>query len=103
MAVEPTALQPSSIVHRLSSTSSPEWDHALLSAHNPSLLQSWRWGEFKRQSGWSPYRLSVADTDGPLSSAIHAQVLFRSLPRLPFSIAYIPRGPVYTHDTVPNE
>ncbi len=90
-----------------------------------SLLQSWRWGELKEASGWSPLRLALHGTsvgavrEPPLPTVapnqptlpnangstgryqgeplICAQVLFRAVPRLPLpvSIAYVPRGPVY--------
>lgn len=81
-----------------------EWDCALLAAPNASLLQSWRWGEFKREADWSPFRIRVGEPlDGegarpPLS--VCAQVLFRTVPRLPFpvSIAYIPRWSVHVSD-----
>jgi peptidoglycan pentaglycine glycine transferase (the first glycine) len=70
------------------------WDH-LLSGAGAGLLQSWRWGEFKRQAGWEPVRLASAIRNGTA-----AQVLFRRLPRLPLpvSVAYIPRGPVALGD-----
>jgi lipid II:glycine glycyltransferase (peptidoglycan interpeptide bridge formation enzyme) len=69
------------------------WD-PVVSTQGASLLQSWRWGEFKRESGWSPYRIGVNSQAGPL---IYGQVLYRAIPRLPLavSIGYIPRGPVY--------
>jgi len=70
-----------------------EWD-PVISEQNASLLQSWRWGEFKRVSGWSPFRLGISSQSGPL---IFGQVLYRSIPRLPLpvSIGYLPRGPIY--------
>jgi peptidoglycan pentaglycine glycine transferase (the first glycine) len=70
-----------------------DWD-PVISQQGASLLQSWRWGEFKRESGWSPFRLGIGSPANPL---IYGQVLYRSIPRLPLpiSIGYIPRGPVY--------
>ncbi len=62
------------------------WDDQLRSL-NGHLLQSWRWGEFKRRSGWEVDRLAIPD-----GSAM-AQVLYRT--RGPVSVGYIPRGPAY--------
>lgn len=96
-------------LYKVSRVSQPEqWDR-IVALGNGGLLQSWRWGDFKRASGWSSSRLvlqqSLASQDSaaPYSSVslgdplICAQTLFRSVPRLPLpvSIAYIPRGPVY--------
>jgi peptidoglycan pentaglycine glycine transferase (the first glycine) len=69
------------------------WD-PLISEQNASLLQSWRWGEFKQTSGWSPFRFGIRSQSNPL---IYGQVLYRSMPHMPFpvSIGYLPRGPVY--------
>jgi peptidoglycan pentaglycine glycine transferase (the first glycine) len=70
-----------------------DWD-PVISEQGASLLQSWRWGEFKRESGWSPARIGIGS---PANSLIYGQVLYRSIPRLPLpiSIGYIPRGPIY--------
>ncbi|MCL5946888.1 MAG: aminoacyltransferase, partial [Chloroflexi bacterium] len=54
-----------------------------------SFLQSWRWGELRRESGWQPVRF-LAERDGALAGLI--QGLYR---RFYSSIAfvYVPRGP----------
>lgn len=62
------------------------WD-TQLRALNGHVLQSWRWGEFKRRSGWEVERISIPD-----GSAM-AQVLYRT--RGPVSVGYIPRGPAF--------
>jgi len=67
------------------------WD-ASLTAAGGDLLQSWGWGEFKRAHGWSVERVRVA---GPGGEAL-AQILFRQ--KGPFSIGYLPRGPVNAYD-----
>ncbi|MEO8288238.1 MAG: peptidoglycan bridge formation glycyltransferase FemA/FemB family protein [Chloroflexota bacterium] len=69
------------------------WD-PVIEQENASLLQSWRWGEFKRATDWSPFRLGIDSHDSP---CIYGQVLYRALPRLPLpvSVGYLPRGPIY--------
>lgn len=64
-----------------------EWD-AVVDRLSGSLLQSWRWGDFKSRHGWSAQRLLLTSDDEP---CVAAQVLFRHLG--PFTAAYVPRGP----------
>ncbi len=67
------------------------WD-ALLVSEDGDLLQSWLWGEFKQRHGWVTERVLVEAGAG---SAM-AQILFRK--RGPFTVAYMPRGPVLGPD-----
>ena len=55
------------------------------------MLQSYAWGEFKRQHNWPALRvlLTEAGSDRPVAGA---QILFREMAGL--SVAYIPKGPV---------
>lgn len=73
-------------------TSATEWD-ALIATHaGAHPLQTWGWGEVKRESGWGAWRVAVTEDSGKLRAA--AQVLTRRVPRVPLSMIYIPRGPV---------
>ena len=63
-----------------------DWDSAR--AHQGGhFLQSWRWGSFKSEFGWSVQRASVTSDHG---TAL-AQILFQR--RGPVSAGYVPRGP----------
>ena len=64
-----------------------EWDESLTRLDG-DLLQSWKWGAFKQAHGWVPERIRVS---GPAGDAM-AQLLFRH--RGPYSIGYLPRGPI---------
>ncbi len=63
-------------------------------------IQSWEWGEVKRESGgWIPVRLVGEKDSGEI--VVSALMLFRKIPKTGKSIAYVPRGPVL--DTKNNE
>lgn len=67
------------------------WNEFVAWSPTGDLLQSFEWGELKRQSGWHPIRLA-AERDGRLVGAI--SLLRRRLPYVNRSILYAPRGPV---------
>jgi peptidoglycan pentaglycine glycine transferase (the first glycine) len=64
-----------------------DWTNAT-SGMQSSILQGWRWGEFKRRHGWEATRLVVEESGQTVAAA---QVLRR--PVGPMSVLYIPRGP----------
>ncbi|MCO5221683.1 MAG: peptidoglycan bridge formation glycyltransferase FemA/FemB family protein [Thermomicrobiales bacterium] len=67
------------------------WNESLanLDGH---LLQTWQWGEFKREHGWRPERVAIGERE----TRAMAQVLFRH--KGPASVGYVPRGPVVAPD-----
>ncbi len=74
--------------------SAEKWHQALLTLTNPHPLQSWQWGQFKSRWGWSalPRLLDIDINQQPPLAA--AMILKRKVPRLPFSILYVPKGPI---------
>ncbi|MDY7040009.1 MAG: peptidoglycan bridge formation glycyltransferase FemA/FemB family protein [Chloroflexota bacterium] len=71
------------------------WDSALLSLPTNHVLQSWSWGEFKADYGWTATRLLFIQ-EGQVRAA--AQVLRRQLPHLPLAVMYVPKGPAMDYD-----
>jgi lipid II:glycine glycyltransferase (peptidoglycan interpeptide bridge formation enzyme) len=67
------------------------WDTALLGLPDPQALQTWDWGAFKERWGWQADRW-VWEREGRPAAA--AQVLQRRLGGTPFTLAYVPRGPL---------
>ena len=65
----------------------------------PHALQSWVWGSFKARWGWSAMPLVVRDGAGTPRAA--AMALKRPLPWLPFSILYVPKGPILDYENAP--
>lgn len=72
------------------------WDSFVGGHENGHLLQSWGWGELKRGAGWRPRRFALWDQEQQCLVGA-AQVLCRTLPRVPLRaghLAYVPEGPV---------
>lgn len=67
-----------------------EWRNALLSIRYAHVLQSWAWGEIKARHGWTPHRVVFKENN---STVACAQILRRPLPRTPFGVVYVPKGP----------
>lgn len=67
-----------------------EWDSALASLPYAHVLQSWAWGEIKTRHGWRATRVLFRENDMTVAAA---QVLRRPLPRTPFGVMYVPKGP----------
>lgn len=67
------------------------WNNFVANSQSGHLMQSCEWGDFKVATGWQVQRVGL-ERNGKLIAG--AQILLRSLPRLPFSIAYIPKGPI---------
>ncbi|MCS6882549.1 MAG: peptidoglycan bridge formation glycyltransferase FemA/FemB family protein [Oscillochloridaceae bacterium] len=71
--------------------------NAFVDAHpQGSLLQHGAWGELKTGSGWRARRIAVLGADGdPIAGAL---LLIRA--RYGLSVAYTPRGPLFSGDPV---
>jgi lipid II:glycine glycyltransferase (peptidoglycan interpeptide bridge formation enzyme) len=77
------------------------WRQALGALPNAHPLQSWTWGQFKSRWGWSaiPCLLTIAESSwNPLAAAM---VLKRDVPRLPYSVLYVPKGPILDYNDGP--
>jgi len=66
------------------------WNEAVAGLPNAHVLQSYEWGEFKGRHGWQPSRLLLV-RDGELLAT--ASALLRRLPRGPWGVMYVPKGP----------
>lgn len=79
-------------------TSPTTWEHALAHLPKAHALQSWAWGQLKARWGWQakPYLMKVGDNGW--ESVAAAMVLKRKVPYSPFSVLYVPRGPVLDYN-----
>jgi len=67
-----------------------DWDQYLLTAKDYTIFQSYGWGEYKLQQGWTPRRYAAFDKNNRVIGM--AQVLCKSLP-LGLKMLWIPGGP----------
>lgn len=67
------------------------WDSLVAGHPFGHPLQCFGWGNVKAASGWRVDRLAVYDGD---TFRAGAQVLTRAFPGLPFTMTYVPRGPI---------
>ncbi|MFP3896182.1 MAG: lipid II:glycine glycyltransferase FemX [Anaerolineales bacterium] len=65
------------------------WDDWVAQSPKGHLLQTWAWGELKDDFGWTPRRLALVEGNAFLAGA---QILYRDVG--PFTLGYIPKGPV---------
>lgn len=72
-----------------------DWDTALASIPYAHVLQSWAWGDIKARHGWQPVRVLFYENNSPVAAA---QILRRALPRTPFGVLYVPKGPALDFD-----
>lgn len=68
------------------------WNSFVAEASGASILQSYEWGEIKEKTGWEVKRLGIRD-NWKLVGGV--SLLKRNFPRLPFSLLYAPRGPIF--------
>ena len=54
-------------------------------------LQSWEWGEFRKKLGQKVLRFGVYQKNKPICAF---QVFFHKIPKLPFTVGYLPKGPL---------
>jgi lipid II:glycine glycyltransferase (peptidoglycan interpeptide bridge formation enzyme) len=74
-----------------------EWRSTLGLFDDPHVLQSWVWGAFKSRWGWTATRLALLDLTGQEEPNAAAMILKRRVPRLPITVLYVPRGPIFDY------
>jgi peptidoglycan pentaglycine glycine transferase (the first glycine) len=67
------------------------WNSMLCQLSYYHVLQSYQWGQFKSRHGWSASHLAFVQNESIRGAAL---VLERRIPRLPWRIMYVPKGPV---------
>jgi lipid II:glycine glycyltransferase (peptidoglycan interpeptide bridge formation enzyme) len=82
-------------------TSPAMWAKALAKLPHSHVLQSWLWGEFKSRWGWSALPLVVTIAENSWEPLAAALVLKRKIPFTPFSILYVPKGPILDYNDRP--
>lgn len=76
------------------------WEAALARLPHAHVLQSWVWGQFKSRWGWEALPLTMTVAANKWQPLAGAMVLKRRIPRLPFCVLYVPKGPVLDYHDV---
>lgn len=70
-----------------------DWNKALGEFEDYHFLQSWQWGEIKSANGWKASRFLIKSKDKNIAAF---QLLTKRVhPRIPITVGYTPRGPVF--------
>ena len=72
-----------------------EHDAFVKSHPNGDLLQLTKWAETKKLTGWYSRRIAVGE-NGEIKGV--GQLLFKKIPKLPFTLCYVSRGFVTDYD-----
>lgn len=72
---------------------STKWDDDLVRFPNYHFLQSWAWGEIKSSNGWKASRLQVKDKSKTIGAFLLLSRRIHS--KIPVTIGYVPRGPLF--------
>ena len=80
---------------RLNSPSAEEWNALIGQLPASHVLQSWLWGEHKRQNGWEPsHFIWQNDTGEIVAAALLLERQASLLPGISFRVLYAPKGPL---------
>jgi lipid II:glycine glycyltransferase (peptidoglycan interpeptide bridge formation enzyme) len=74
------------------------WNEALAALPNAHGMQTWEWGELRRETGWETRRLLFERAGAPLAAAA---VQRRGLPAPLWGISYCPKGPILDYTDAP--
>lgn len=77
------------------------WEAALARLSNAHPLQSWTWAQFKARWGWEALPLTMTVASNKWEPVAAAMVLKRRLPKTPFCVLYVPKGPVLDYHDIP--
>lgn len=70
------------------------WSQALQALPGRHFLQTWEWGALKARYGWHTQRFLCQRNDRVVAAFT---LLTRRLPAAPWTIGYVPKGPVLDH------
>lgn len=76
------------------------WEAALAALPNAHALQSWTWGQFKSRWGWEAMPMTMTIAGKHWEPRAAALVLKRRIPRSPFCVLYVPKGPALDYHDV---